>query len=142
MRSQHPAKHNEISTAAERFCHVTRNSTAAVADNLSAQTVSSISTFDNSRKLRISHAGFYASRTYRSRADADFYNIRARKNKFFHHFTGHHVACTNDFIGASFAYTLQETHKVLGITISDIQANKLQQRRQSKNLQGFNEISF
>ncbi|MNC66257.1 hypothetical protein D3C75_1166400 [compost metagenome] len=63
MPGQHPTQHDKVCAAAEGFCYITRYRTTAITDNLTAQTVCGIGTFDHRGKLRIAHTGFHTGGT-------------------------------------------------------------------------------
>ncbi|PJE77868.1 hypothetical protein CI610_03206 [invertebrate metagenome] len=75
MAGEESSKHNKICSATESFGNITCTGAASVSNDMSSYAVGGISTFDNSRQLRISYAGFNPCRTNRSGANTYFYNI-------------------------------------------------------------------
>ncbi len=85
-----------------------------------------IGTFNDSGKLRITHAGFHPGCTDRTRTNADFDDIRARENQLFHHFARYHVTGTDGFSREGFTGALQKINKMLRVTVGHVDADKLQ----------------
>src|SRR5471030_2557533 len=108
MSSQHATEHDKVSTATKGLSNVTRDGTTAIAHDLPAKTMRGIRTFNDSRKLRVTHAGFDARSTYGPRPDTDFHDISPGENQLLHHLTGDNVASTDDFIRTGFSYALKE----------------------------------
>ena len=126
MAGQHAAQHDKISTAAKGFRYVARHRTTAIANDLAAEAMRRISTFDHRRQLRITDTGFHAGRADRAWTNTDFNNVGAGQDKFFHHFSGDDVTGTDNMFWAGFARFLQESDKMLGIAIGYVDTDKLQ----------------
>src|SRR5690606_27231828 len=120
---QHTAEHHEVCAATEGFRDIAWGRATAITDNLTAQAVRSIRTFDDRRKLRITHTGFHASGAHGTRANAHLHDIGARENQFFTHFAGDHVARDNGFCRPGLTRLAYELDEVFGITISDVNAH-------------------
>ena len=126
VRRQHAAEHDKICPAAESFRNITRHRTAAIADDLAAEAMRRICTLNHRRQLRVADAGFDSRSADRTGTNADFDDIRARKNQLLDHFTGHHITRADGFAWKTFTHSLQELNKVLGVTIGNIDADEIE----------------
>ncbi len=141
MTGQHAAQHHEVCAAPEGFCHVARHGTAAVTDDLAAETVGSIGTLNHRRELRIADAGFHSGGADGAWADADLDDVCPGEDQLFTHFACHYVTGANGFIRPCRTRFSHELHEVLGVTISHVNTDKAQRRAGVEDLFSLFKIS-
>ena len=140
MTGQHTAEHHEVCAAAKRLRHIARHGATAVTDDLAAQAMRRIGTFDNGGQLRIPNAGFDARGAYGARANAHFHDVGTGEDQLFTHFTGHHVARDDGFRRPGLTRLADELYEVLGVTVRHINTNEVQRRVSLQDLFGLLEI--
>lgn len=116
MRREHTTSHDEVSSTSEGLGEVTRAGATSIRDNMTMQTVSSVSTLQDSAELRIANARLLACSADRSWSNTNLHDVRATQNEFLDHLTSDHIA-SNDgrsregFTGAT--NMVHELHKMI-----------------------------
>jgi hypothetical protein len=120
---EHPAEHHEIRSAAERFGDVPGRGATTVGADAPIEAVRRVRALDDGRELRITDTGHAASGADRAGPDADFDDVRARKNQLLGHFTGDHVACHDRELRVLFPKVFDEPDESFGVAVGDVDAD-------------------
>src|SRR5690606_24050709 len=115
MAGQHTSQHHEIGTATEGLGNISRNTAATIGNDMTAQTVRGVGTFNNGRKLRIAHSCLYSGGAYGTGSNSNFNQICSGEYQVFPLCIDYYIArctCVSTIIMFHFLTALNQLHVI------------------------------